>query len=154
MVPMSLPKTPSAFRAKDLRLLPWSLIGHKVRLFISATEVQRWAFFRRFGHSSEASLPVMPYGPEPRWDLRGILARWKWIYQSYAKLIAAGLGLRLSIGAIREDSLGVLRAPRHETSADGPAEPSPHALFTGPHFLAGVVAQGHSTFCTAAPICS
>ena len=46
---LSLPKTPSAFRAKDLRLLPWGLIGRRIRLFGSVTEVQGWAFFRQCG---------------------------------------------------------------------------------------------------------
>ena len=40
---LSLPKTPSAFRAKDLRLLPWGLIVRRIQLFGSATEVQGYA---------------------------------------------------------------------------------------------------------------
>ena len=37
---LSLPKTPSAFRTKDLRPLPCPLIGCRTRPFISATEVR------------------------------------------------------------------------------------------------------------------
>ena len=58
---LHLPKALSAFQAKDLRLLPWSLIGRTVQLFGSVTEVQGWAFFRQFRRSSEVSLPVVPH---------------------------------------------------------------------------------------------
>ncbi len=58
---VSLPRTPSAFRAKDLRPLPGNLIGRTIRLFGSATYVQGWAFFRQFGCSFEASLPAVPH---------------------------------------------------------------------------------------------
>ena len=60
MFRLSLPKTASAFRTKDLRLLPRGLIGRTSHLFDSVTGVQGWAFFRQFGRSAEASLPVVP----------------------------------------------------------------------------------------------
>jgi hypothetical protein len=37
---LSLPKTPSALRAKDLRLLPWGHAGRMLRRHDLATEVQ------------------------------------------------------------------------------------------------------------------
>ena len=53
---LSLPKTPSAFLAKDLRLLLFSVIGGRIRRFSSVTAAQGWAFFRQFGCSFEVSL--------------------------------------------------------------------------------------------------
>ena len=64
---LSLPKTPSAFRAKDLRLSPLSLIGRTIQLFGSVTEVRGWAFFRQFGCSFEVSLPAVPHGSPRIW---------------------------------------------------------------------------------------
>ena len=58
---MSLPKTPSTFRVKDLRLLPLGLIGRRILLFGSVKEVQGWAFFKQFGCSFEVSLLVVPH---------------------------------------------------------------------------------------------